>query len=159
MERGIKMGETKTIKQQLFKHCADYIARNIDINSQAVDAAQSAAVGEDKNTAGDKYETERAMKQRETEMFAQRLAEAQKQRELLRTIDIAKKYDSVQPGALVSTSIGNFFIAISVDEITIDGEVYDIISPQAPLAVAMAGRKKGAEFYFRNKTVIIINIC
>lgn len=153
------MGETKTIKHQLFKHCADYIARTIDINSQAVTAAQSAAAGEEKNTAGDKYETERAMKQRETEMFAQRLAESQKQRELLRAIDISKKYDSVQPGALVSTSIGIFFIAVSVDEISIDGEVYDIISPQAPLAVAMADRKKGAAFPFRNKTVTILDIC
>jgi transcription elongation GreA/GreB family factor len=153
------MDLNKTIKQQLFKHCADYIARNIDINSQAVYAAQSAVVGEDKNTAGDRYETERAMKQRETEMFGLRLAEAEKQRALLRTIDISKKYDSVQPGSLVSTSIGTYFIAISVDEITIDGEVYDIISPQAPLAVAMDGRKKGASFHFRNKMVTILDIC
>jgi transcription elongation GreA/GreB family factor len=153
------METNRNLKQQLFKHCADYISRNIDINSQAVDAAQSAVVGEDKNTAGDRYETERAMKQRETEMFGQRLIEAEKQRDLLKKIDITKKYNSVQPGALVSTSIGFFFIAISVDEITIDGEVYDIISPQSPLAVAMSGRVTGDSFMFRNKNVKIQDVC
>lgn len=153
------MMDSKSVKQRLFKHCADYIARNIDINTHAVDVAQSAVIGEDKNIGGDQYETERAMKQRETEMFGQRLIEAEKQRELLRNIDISKKYDSVQPGALVFTSIGSFFIAISVDEVTIDGEEYDIISPQSPLVVAMAGRKAGDSFLFRSKNVAIKEIC
>lgn len=114
---------------------------------------------ETKNTAGDRYETERAMKQRQTELFGKRIDEAIKQREILEMINPLKLHDSVETGALVTTSAGIFFIAISTDEVMIDEEEYCIISAESPIGMAMAGRKKGESFYFREKSIRITDVC
>lgn len=148
----------KEIKLRLYKHCVDYVESHIEINSSAVADAQDAANEEDKNSAGDKYETSRAMKQRETETFGHRLKDALEQQKILQSIDITKEYSQVQPGALVATSVGTFFIAISADEIEIDGEEYCIISPESPIGLAMANSKVGSTFSFRGKLVKILEI-
>lgn len=136
----------------------DYVAEHIAINRNAVLEAQSAVMGETKNTAGDRYETERAMKQRETELFGKRLDESLKMEQQLLAIDGSKRYASAVTGALVSTSIGNFIIAISADEVVIDEIEYDIISHESPICLAMAGKTVGESFMFRDKTVRIIDI-
>lgn len=99
------------------------------------------------------------MKQRETELFGKRLDESLKMDQLLQEIDVSKQYRSVVPGALVSTSIGEFFIAISADEVVIDGKEYDIVSPESPICQAMANMNVGESFVFRDKTVRVIAIC
>jgi transcription elongation GreA/GreB family factor len=136
----------------------EYVKHHIEINSQAVAEAQEAVQGETKNTAGDRYETERAMKQRETELFGKRIDEAMKQHALLMSIDASKPCDTVMPGALAATSVGLFFIAISTDEITIDGEEYCIISMESPMGQAMAHLKKGAKFAFRGKPMRLLDV-
>lgn len=149
----------KDIKLQLFKHCTEYIEKHIEIIRHAVSEAQQAVNGESKNTAGDRYETERAMKQRETELFGKRIDESMKQYQILQMIDPSKEYNCVQPGSLVSTSTGIFFIAISTDEVLIDNVEYCIISIDSPIGQAMEKRNIGEVFLFRGKTVTINDIC
>jgi transcription elongation GreA/GreB family factor len=149
----------KDIKEKLYKHCVDYVNNHIEIISGAVSEAQDAVNSETKNTAGDKHETERAMKQLETEAFGRRLDEAMQQHKLLKAIDISKKYEFVAPGALVDTSLGAFFIAISADEIEIEGEEYCVVSPESPIGQAMVNRKAGDSFLFRGNSVRVVDIC
>jgi hypothetical protein len=99
------------------------------------------------------------MKQRETELFGTRLEESMKQELLLQSIDISIHYDTVQSGSLVFTSIGSFFIAISADEVVIDEEEYNVISSEAPIALAMTNKKAGESFSFRGKMIKIKNVC
>ena len=137
----------------------EYVKHHIEINIHAVSEAQEAVTGETKNTAGDRYETERAMKQRETELFGKRIDEAMKQHEMLEKIDAATQIAAVMPGALVATSAGSFFIAISTDEVIIDEEEYCIISIESPIGQAMANKRKGDSFFFRGKQIKIRDIC
>lgn len=154
----LKTTEKKEIKLQLFNHCTEYIEKHIEIINHAVSEAQQAVKGESKNTAGDRYETERAMKQRETELFGKRIDEAMKQYQMLQMIDPSKVYTSVQPGSLVSTSTGVFFIAISTDEVVIDDVEYCIISIDSPIGQAMVNRNIGETFLFRGKSITICDI-
>lgn len=148
----------KQIKLELYKHCLEYVRKHIEIYNKAISNAQEAVNSEDKNSAGDKYETDRAMMQRETETLGRRLAEAQKLHQTLQTIDLSSNFKIVKPGALVYTSIGIFFIAISVDEIKIDNEEYCIISPESPIGQAMANCAAGSTFSFRGKSIKIMEI-
>jgi transcription elongation GreA/GreB family factor len=143
------------IKVQLYNHCIEYVKNHIEINNRALSGAQDAVNSETKNTAGDKHETERAMKQLETETFGRRLSEALSQFKLLQTIDISLQSDSVKPGSLVYTSMGIFFIAISADEVVIDGEEYCIVSPESPIGQAMINHRAGSVFKFRATTAKI----
>lgn len=146
------------LKLQLYKHCLDYVHHQIDIINRALDDAQSAANDETKNSAGDKYETGRAMKQRESELLVARLNDSHLLQKTLHQIDISKKCDNVKSGALVTTSMGIFFIAISADEVVIDNEEYCLISQESPIGAAMLNCKAGESFKFRDKVVKIITV-
>lgn len=146
------------LKLRLYKHCLDYVNHQIDIINRALDDAQSAANDETKNSAGDKYETGRAMKQRESEVLVKRLNDYHALQKTLHFIDISKKCDHVRSGALVTTSIGVFFIAISADEVVIDNEEYCLISQESPIGAAMLNCKAGGSFQFRGKAVKILSV-
>ena len=149
----------KELKLQLYKHCLDYVKNHIEINGRAVSSAQEAVDDETESSGSDKSDTSRAMKELETETFGRRLEEVLAQHQLLQKIEISKDYDVVMSGSLVYTSIGNFFIAISADEVIIDGEEYCVVSPESPIGQAMANRTSGSSVSFRGKTVKILDIC
>lgn len=139
-------------KGNLLALCQTYVQQRIDTARQAMEAAQEAANSESKSSAGDKYETGRAMAQLERDRHAQLLAEAMKLSQDLYRLNIEKLYDTIQPGSLVTTNRGLFFISISAGKLTSDGNDYVAISPASPLAVAMAGRKAGDVITFNKLT-------
>ena len=144
---------TSNIKRQLFKHCIDYTNKQVNLYSEAINNAQEAANDETKSTAGDKYETARAMKHLEIETFGRRLDETNNQRKFLNSINLTQRSHKVEIGSLVDTSIGTFFIAISTDEIEIDGKEYCPISLSSPIGMVLKDLRVGESSTFRNNTV------
>ncbi|GAA3946722.1 3-oxoacyl-ACP synthase [Hymenobacter algoricola] len=142
-------------KQTLYARCQTYVQDRLTAIQAAIDAAQESANSETKSSAGDKYETGRAMAQNERDRNLVQLQQArQLQGELLR-IDPARPCDSVHPGALVHTSMGRFFISISAGQLTVDGVDYFAVSAAAPVAAALSGRRAGEEALFNGKSVRI----
>jgi len=123
-----------------------------------MEAAQESANSESKSSAGDKYETGRAMAQLERDRHAQLLAEAKKIEQELSRLVIDKTYDTVQPGSLVTTDRGAFFISISAGKLTVDGKEYFAVSPASPLAMALAGRKTGDSALFNKLAYQVLNV-
>ncbi|MVM31541.1 3-oxoacyl-ACP synthase [Spirosoma sp. HMF4905] len=120
--------------------------------------AQEAANSESKSSAGDKYETGRAMAQLERDRNAQLLAEAQKLGQELARLNIEKKYDTAQSGSMVITNRGSFFISMSAGKLTVDGRDYFAISAASPIAGALAGRKAGDETTFNKITYQVLEV-
>ncbi|QDK83645.1 3-oxoacyl-ACP synthase [Spirosoma sp. KCTC 42546] len=120
--------------------------------------AQEAANSESKSSAGDKYETGRAMAQLERDRNAQLLAEAQKLGQELSRLNIDKNYETVQPGCLVSTNRGSFFVSMSAGKLTANGKDYFAISAASPIAVALAGRKVGDVATFNKMTYQVLDV-
>ena len=54
------------LKKELYKQCLDYVQQRMQAAEQAIEAAQKASNDDTKSSAGDKYETGRAMMQQET---------------------------------------------------------------------------------------------
>ena len=50
----------KSIKKQLYDHCSNAVAKNIESSKRGIDAADEAVKSETKGSAGDKHETGRA---------------------------------------------------------------------------------------------------
>ena len=125
-----------TIKEQLFHQCYEYIDQRIGTAKAAIESAKASADEETKSSAGDKYETGRAMMQLEMEKHNAQLAEASKLRKMLDQIQphIHKQSDSVQPGSAVDTDQGSFFIAISAGQLKAGDKVFFAISPATPIA-------------------------
>lgn len=85
--------------------------------SKAIEHAQLAANEETKSSAGDKYETGRAMMQLEIEKQSVQLAEAMKLKHVLSQINPEKTTETIQSGSLVFTDQGNFYISISAGKL------------------------------------------
>lgn len=143
------------IKEALYAHCQAYVETRMTNARQAMEAAQEAANSESKSSAGDKYETGRAMAQLERDRHATLLADATRQQQELGQIDAQKTYQTVQPGSVAMTSQGNYFIAISAGKIRVEDVDYFAVSPASPIAAALKNRKTGETVTF-NKMVYLI---
>ncbi|AKD58600.1 3-oxoacyl-ACP synthase [Spirosoma radiotolerans] len=145
-------------KATLFALCQAYVQKRIDTAREAMEAAQEAANSESKSSAGDKYETGRAMAQLERDRHAQLLAEAQKVERELKQVNIDKTYETVQPGSLAFTSRGLFFICIGAGKLTVDGVDYFAVSAASPIASALVGRKANDAVTFNKLTYQVLEV-
>lgn len=146
------------IKEALYSHCQTYVEMRITIARQAMEGAQESANSESKSSAGDKYETGRAMAQLERDRHATLLADATKQQQELGQIDVQKTYQTVQPGSVVTTSQGNYFIAISAGKIRIEGMDYFAVSPASPIAVVLKNKIAGDVVAFNKLTYQLVAV-
>lgn len=145
-------------KLDVFKHCIEFVKQRIETAQQAIDNAQTAANDETKSSAGDKYETGRAMMQIERDKAAQHLVEGLKLKKVLDEIDLNKPPTQVQLGSLVKTDNGNFFIAIPAGIIELHGHTYFAISMASPLGTKLKNCKVGDKINFNNRSYRITEI-
>ncbi|GAB3703632.1 hypothetical protein GCM10027592_33930 [Spirosoma flavus] len=138
--------------------CEAYVQQRIDTARLAMEAAQEAANSESKSSAGDKYETGRAMAQLERDRHAQLLAEALKIQQDVNRLVVEKHYETVQPGSLVITNRGQFFISISAGKLTLAGKDYFAVSPASPIATSLLGRKLGDSVTFNKLTYQVLGV-
>lgn len=147
-----------TLKEQLFVACGQYVQQRIDHARLAMQQAQEAANSEEKSSAGDKYETGRAMAQIARDQAAQQLDEALKIQRMLERVRQEKTSVHAGPGSLVKTGTHRFFIAIPAGKIKAGQEEVLVISLSSPLGKSLAGLKAGDNFSFQGKKTTILEV-
>ena len=114
---------------------------------------------ETKSSAGDKYETGRAMAQLELDKLKKRLFNTEQMSYFLKKINPKKKEEKAAPGALIETNHGCFFISIALGKIeTKKNSIIYLISPSSPLSKTMTNLKKGDSFSFQKRNYFINDI-
>jgi transcription elongation GreA/GreB family factor len=122
-------------------------------------AAQESSNTETKSSAGDKYETGRAMAQQERDRHAMQLHEAHMLLAVLQKINPELPSDTVRIGALVSTTLGLFYIGIGAGKLaTADEEDFVAVSLAAPIVVALSGKRAGEGVLFNGKKVQVLAV-
>jgi hypothetical protein len=139
-------------KKSLKEKALELINARIEAASVAMLMAQESANDSDKNSAGDKYETSRAMGQIDSEMNARQLEHANKDLTAIQNLDIGKLYDQVDKGALVITENGNFFISAGLGASEVDNQKIYFISLSSPFGQSVHHLKKGSTFTFNGKS-------
>lgn len=148
----------RSFKRKIYLQCLQVVEDKITIAKEAVEAARQSAVEEERSTAGDKYDTARAMSHINQGMFANQLSEVLKLKKVLDQISIDKQLNKVESGALIKTSKGLYFITVSLGIIKIDGKEIMVISPLSPIGQLMLNKKEGEEFVFNGSTIKIIQV-
>lgn len=115
----------------------------------AMQAAQASANSESKSSAGDKYETARAMGQLDRDMHARMYEQARQERAMVERIDLATAFQKGAFGALLQTTMGTFFLAVSIGKLMIEKNTVMVISPQSPVGALLLGKQQGDTFTFR----------
>ena len=147
----MKADKSLHFKQSVWERCENLLQQRISNAKKAMANAQEAANSEDKSSAGDKYETSRAMGQLDREMNAKQLAEAQTELNALVKINIQRLSDQILAGSMVETNNGIYFIAAGIGTVEMEKQKVIVLSPRSPLAVTMLGKKSGDAFLYNEK--------
>lgn len=132
-----------TEKQALHQHCQQHVRERLTRLQAEIKAIQQSANEETKSSAGDKYETGRAMAQLELERMMTQTGEMEKLVAGLKALNPEIICQRVQPGALVSTTNGIFYISVSLGLITLNTVKYFVVSPDSPVARLLMGKQVG----------------
>jgi hypothetical protein len=126
------------------------IQERIDAAKKAIDEAQQSANQEEKSSAGDKYETGRAMGHLQKDMHSRQMAEQLKELGALQAIIADTLYSTATTGAFVRCAGACFFISAGLGKQMIEARQILFLSPQAPLARQMIQKKNGDHFLFNS---------
>lgn len=150
--------EKISFKQALKQAGLAIIEQRITAARSLMDDAQQAANGEEKSSAGDKYETSRAMGHLQKDMHARQLAEQAKELAALHVVNVDQLYDTVTTGAVIECEKATFFVAAGLGKVTIGDKAVFFLSPQAPLAQQIQHKKAGDHFVFNTLRTIIADL-
>lgn len=146
------------MKTILLEKIKEYIENRMNTSWQAMEAAKNSANEEGKSSAGDKYETARAMGQLDREMNGRMYEQARQERLSLDKINTETNFSKIAFGALTETTMGHFFVSIGAGIIEIDGKKTMAVSPQSPIGQVIIGKTTNESFDFRGKTHTIISV-
>jgi transcription elongation GreA/GreB family factor len=146
------------IKRQLHHRCLAIITERIAAAKQTMDDAQASANQEDKSSAGDKYETGRAMAQITRDQAAQQLDQTLQLKKVLDHMTTMSASNTVALGSLVVTDQTRFYISISIGKIILEEKEYLALSPQSPIGKMLMNRSVGDEIVFNRQKQTIRDV-
>ena len=144
------------MKLTILTYVKTYLDQRMQTSLDAMNAAQESANGESKSSAGDKYETSRAMGHLDRDMHARMYQQTREERKLVERIDGNINFKKGALGAFISTSTGDFFLSVSIGQVKIDEKTIMIISPQSPIGTLLIGKIVGDTFSFKGEETTIL---
>ncbi len=148
---------TLNFKETLLNACKKVLVERLNNANIAMQAAQEAANGEEKSSAGDKYETSRAMGHRDRDMYARQLVEAKNELQKLEKIKLETS-EVIKSGSLIEIGNTLYFIATGLGKLEVLDNTIIVISKESPLAKSMLGKKINEEIDFNGKKLKIDNL-
>lgn len=111
---------------------------------------------EEKNSAGDKYETSRETMTQDLNTLEAQIRQGKFDlEELYRLQTIKDTPPSVQEGALVKLGADWFLIAVSIGQVKVEDSKVFLMSKNSPLGELLIGKKKKDQVNFRGKMHLI----
>lgn len=146
------------MKKELHQACLLELQTRIDRIRLAVEEIQAAANEETKSSAGDKYETSRAMMQQEKDKMANQLAINISWKNHLVLLNPTETKEMVGIGSLVVTQEGKYYLSIPLGKLKLAGQTYFAISLASPIGKALLNKKAGDEIVFQGRKISILQV-
>lgn len=147
-----------TIKEKVYLQLQELTAQRVANAQKAMQSAEDSKSSQTKSSAGDKFETGRAMMQAEEERNRVQLAKALALQNNLAQVNRFNVSDTVVLGSLVVTKQGAYFLSIGIGKIIIDTITYFAISLESPIGQLLFGKKVGESISFRGKKITVQEI-
>jgi len=146
------------IKVKLLQAAKDVVAIKIKTANTAVTSAQESKLNETKSSAGDKFETGRAMMQVEQEKAEMQLSQSNHLMSILNNLKLEKPYDRAALGSLVITAQHSYFLSIGIGKLVVEGKTYYAISELSPIGKLLIGKQEKETIQFREQTITLNKI-
>ncbi len=150
--------DPRVLKPATNAACQSLLAGRLATMRADLAAIQASANNETKSSAGDKYETGRAMAQLEIEKLTVRIAEAQSQLSTLLHLADQLPTDQVGLGTLVQTDKAIIYLAVSLGKLLVDDTQVLVVSTAAPLGKALIGQKVGNQVSVAGANYLILAV-
>lgn len=145
-------------KISLHQACLQRVDQTIALAIQAMEDVQNSANQETKSSAGDKYETGRAMMQLEKEKYAQQLAQAQDLRQQLEQLNPQQQHSQIQLGTLLRTNEGIYYLSVSLGKLIHEDQTAFVLSAASPLGQVLLGKKAREKITFQGRNIDILEL-
>lgn len=149
--------EPTQLKKSLHELCKQEIQKRIDSANSLRAKAEESMMNETKSSAGDKFETARAMLQAEQDRLKGIIIKNKELAYQLSQVPLNSN-ETIQVGSLVLTAGASYFIAVGLGKLTLDEKVYYVISPSSPLGQLITGCKAGDEVTMNGRKILIDQI-
>jgi transcription elongation GreA/GreB family factor len=149
---------TMIFKEKIFQHVRSLLEQRLHNAQAAMEAAQASANDQGKSSAGDKYETARAMGQLDREMHATQWKKAEQELLFFDRIAHLPAAQRIGPGALVQTDSAWYLVAVSVGFFEVEGQRIGGISAQSPLGQQLQGKAVGEQVAWGQQRYIILSV-
>ena len=150
------------VKQSLYSTCLESVENRIHVLNANIKALKTDLQSETKSSAGDKFETGRAMLHREIMQNENQLSIANYELAFLESItdqiEAKEKASVVAVGSLIFTKTSKYFICSGLGKIELDGLKFYACSHDSPISIAMMGKKKGKSFILNDNSFTIEQI-
>ena len=147
-----------SLKIQLYEQLQLLLEQRVSNAQKAMFAAAMSKSNQTKSSAGDKFETGRAMMQAEEDRSKVQLIKAKALKNELNKVNIHVKRENVGLGSLVITDQGNYFLSVGMGKIVVNDMLCYAISPASPMGKLLWEQKEGAELSFREKKICITKL-
>jgi hypothetical protein len=127
------------LRQKVYHGYMEMLYTKIELLQQQIAELKEGLQSETKSTAGDKYETGRAMIHIEQENLGRQLSTIREQQTALEHIDIERYTGKIIAGSLVRTNKGYLFPGVALGKLLVDGIPVFALSPAAPLGLQLMG--------------------
>lgn len=143
-------------KQELWTIIELELKKQISEITSNLDTIEHSKAQETKSSAGDKFETGRAMMQIEEDKL---LGQLKRKKEDLLKLKVLQSgstnSDFIREGSLVRCGKQWFLIGLSLGKLKLDDKIVFGISTQAPLALKLLGKELGEELQLNDRTLVI----
>lgn len=139
------------IKHALHQYITALLLERIQTSSKALEDIIEARDNESKSSAGDKYETGRAMMQISQQQQEVQLHSARTLLQQLQNLKNEKQTTRANIASLVYTNQGIFYLSIALGEVHFQDQSYLIVSMASPIAQLFKDKKVGDAMSFRGK--------
>ena len=147
-----------SFKKEVHTHLLSLVLEKIQDSKSLMEQIQSEMNNETKSSAGDKYETGRAMMQMERDKAASQLSESLRLKNILELINPNTCHEKIELGSILSLKTGIFFLSASLGKIPVADKSIYCISPISPLGKMLLGKAKGDNFVFNSKNFQILEL-
>lgn len=145
-------------KTALYELCLQRVEQMLQTAEQSISQAEEARQSETKSSAGDKFETGRAMAHAEMHKAQRSFVEAKILMTELKSMNRHTEYERIQKGALIETTTGMYFLSIGLGKLNLQDTTYYALSVQSPLGQLFLNKGVGDHITFRSLRMEIVAI-
>lgn len=152
------MEEGQELKQSLLAHARAEIEVLLSTTEASLGRLEESLANETKSSAGDKFETGRAMLHLEQQKLSKQVATALERLEAVARIQGRRPTELISEGSLVATNRGLYFVGLGLGKVRMSGRTVFCTTLESPIGSALIGKQIGEMFVFNELEFLILGV-